>query len=146
MAKYISDTVQRRANEFKSFLYESALTTGCKQEAIAYKVGQAQGVVSAYMNPESERNFPAFQIPWLPREMAIAVITYLVSQLGEPKHEGLNGDISDELRSALEALSALSEKDKAGAPLAAIIHAAEEIHNQVNRIVAETKKKQGITN
>jgi len=140
MAPFISTQVHNRSTDFKTFFYELAISTGNKQELIAYKVGQAQGVISAYMNPDSERNFPAFQIPALPREMAIAIIQYLVMQLGEPTHKGLNGKIDDELRAIVSSLGKLADDDSNGANLAEIVIDANKIIEQCNRIMQEKQQ------
>ncbi|MBW7887420.1 MAG: hypothetical protein H3C35_03540 [Bacteroidetes bacterium] len=102
--KTYGEKATRQSRDFKAVLHETIIEQEekVKQDSLAYYMNIQQSVISEYLNPDSQRNLPAFQLKNLPKEIRIPLINYLVEDLNirtvNMVHVGkLNGQIDDEI-------------------------------------------------
>ena len=78
------ESVAARAKEFKSFLYKTILSFDerIRQESLAFNLEIDPSAFNHYLNPDIDRNIPAFQVKRLPKEVRIPVVNFLIEDLG----------------------------------------------------------------
>ncbi|MFZ2190016.1 MAG: hypothetical protein WAV48_04510 [Candidatus Magasanikiibacteriota bacterium] len=93
---------QETADQLKALLNDILIDAHLKQEIIAHQGGVKQCTVSQWFNPESDRNFPAFQLFLQPASLVLPICNSAISRFGKKIVENefdlpTNGAVDDNL-------------------------------------------------
>jgi len=106
---FTKEKTERAAKDFKFTLNEALHVAGEKQENLALHLGVTQAQISAWLNPNHDRNFPLALLPMLPPKMVHHIMSIINSQIKQNAAADLNGSIDDEIFLLITLEGALAE-------------------------------------
>jgi hypothetical protein len=142
MAFFFDEDTQRRAEDFKTHLYESAIALAIKHETIARCLTVSRVCVTQWLERNGDRHFPAALIPQLPKELALETLRHLGSQLDVHVNYPLDGKIDDEVLDLdVETGEFIRMYRDSKTTKAALITQAGKMRSTVDRMIAEVEHK-----
>jgi hypothetical protein len=93
---------QETADRFKALLNDLIIDASLKQETLAYHGSIKQNTVSQWIDPQSDRHLPAFQLLLLPSEIAVPICSEVLRRFGKIVAENVfdlptDGHVDDNL-------------------------------------------------